>query len=136
MFVYFLGIFMDIEKLRRFLTSTAESITNAAEIAQTNPVEAMKFVPAIMENFKELQKFGDFSDFSVSGIDIQEKNAVAAAIGMFLTSTKEAQEKVGSMGATLFAAPYVKEVTENLEQVKASLERGKRVEAPEKSSGA
>jgi hypothetical protein len=54
------------------------------------------------------------------------------AIGSFLKNTKDAQEKAGMMGAAFFSNPQFQALRENLEQVKASLERGKRVEKPEK----
>ncbi len=118
---------LDLDRLTQILNNTASDIKSAAEKASVNPMEAMKFVPQIMDNLHKLQSYGQLEGINAS--DKSKVNSVYEAINLFLKNTKDAQEKVGAMGAAIFNNPSVREVTANLNQIKEQLDaaRGGRV---------
>lgn len=125
---------IDLDRLTKVLNTTAQEIKEASEKAVSNPMEAISFVPKIMERFKSLSSFGDLGNIKATSGSDEQINAVRNALQNFLQNTKEAQEKVGAMAASLFANPAVKGVYEDLERVKASLDKergGKVVETSE-----
>lgn len=119
---------IDLESLTKVLNDTAQQIKEVTNKMPGSPVELMPLVQPIMENFTKLQRFGDLKGIKATG---DESTALDHAIQNFLTHTKEAEEKAGAFGAAIFANPQFKELTANLEQVKASLKRGERVEPKE-----
>ncbi len=123
---------VDIKRLTEVLNVTADKIKEASEVVQSNPAKAMSFIPVVMDQIRQLQGFVNLGDISASIKSDSDKDSVNMAIGSFLKNTKDAQEKAGMMGAAFFSNPQFQALRENLEQVKASLERGKRVEKPEK----
>lgn len=118
----------DIDRFTSLLRSTAGDIKLAAEKAKTNPAAAMEFVPAIMKNMRDLQTFGKLDKLTPTSVA-----PVYEAINLFLNNTKEAQEKVGAMGAALFKQPVILEVTSNLQRIKKKLDedRGGKVSQTE-----
>jgi hypothetical protein len=119
---------VDLDHFTKVLNTSAERIKEASEVVSKNPAKAMEFIPSLMAHFQELQTIGSFEDIKASVQSAPEASNVHSAIQKFLQNTKEAQEKVGPVGAALFGTPQFQELTSNLEQVKKSLERGKRVE--------
>lgn len=115
---------IDLDRLAKLLNTTASDIKSAADKVKSSPSEAMEFVPGIMQNMQNIQSFG-----KLEGVSVETDSPVYKAIGLFLKNTKDAQEKVGVMGAAIFNHPRVLEVTANLERVKKKLdaERGGRV---------
>lgn len=126
---------VDIDRLTKFLNSTAKEIKDAADVVQDDPAKALQYIPNFTQKIEQLRSLGNLSDVSASIVNSQEKDSVHAAIQTFLQNVKEAQEKVGVVGAAIFGMPEFRDFTANLEQVKASLEKGKRVEAPEEEQG-
>lgn len=129
---------VDLDRLTQVLNTSAQKIKEASEVvAQAHdPTQVMQFIPAMMEQFKQLKSIGSLDDIKGSIESAPQTDSIYAAIQTFLQNTKEAQEKVGPMGAALFGTPQFQEFTANLEQVKASLEKkGKRVEGPEEGPG-
>lgn len=126
---------VDIKKFTEVLTATAEQIKEASDVVQTNPAKAMTFIPGFLSQIMQLQGFGTLSDISASIRTDSDKTSVQTAIQTFLDNSKTAQEKAGVMGAAIFANPQFQALRENLEQVKNSLDRGKRVERTEEGHG-
>lgn len=126
---------IDISKFTEVLNSTTETIKQASDVVQNNPAKAMTFIPMVLKQVQQLQGFGNLGDISASKWSDSEKDSVHLAIQGFLSNTKEAQEKAGAMGAAFFANPQFKNLMDNLEQVKNSLERGQRVERTEEEHG-
>jgi len=126
---------VNLDQLAQVLNTSAAKIKEASEVVAKDPTQAMAFIPSMMEQFQQLQSMGSLDDIKSSIESAPETSSVHSAIQMFLQNTKEAQEKVGPMGAALFGTPQFQELTANLEQVKASLEKGKRVEGPEDAPG-
>jgi len=125
---------MDLDQLQKVLNSSADQIKRASEAAEQDPVQVMDFIPPLMSQFQELKSFGTFEEIKASVARAPQKSGIQDAIRAFLENTKEAQEKAGPMAA-LFSNPQFKELQDNLEQVKSSLEKGKRVEPLEEGPG-
>ena len=119
---------IDLDKLTNVLNETAQQIQEASDKMPASPMELLPFAQPIMANFTTLQGFGDLKDIKVTG---DQSTELDRAIRNFLNNTKVAEEKAGALGAAIFANPIFKEVTANLEQVKARLKRGERVEPKE-----
>lgn len=126
---------VDLDQLTQVLNTSAQKIKEASDVVAKDPTKAMEFIPSLMSQFQQLQSIGSMDDITASIANAPQTDSVHAAIQSFLQNTKEAQEKVGPMGAALFGNPQFKELTANLEQVKASLEKGKRVEGTEEGPG-
>lgn len=124
---------VDVEQFAQELNQATKTIKEAAEAAQKNPLEAMTFITNVLAQLKEIRNFGDSSHITASVTSETQKRAVYQAVESFLTQTKEAQEKAGSLGAGFFANPFFQNLKDNLEQVKTSLEKGKRVEKSSES---
>src|SRR5690606_1180644 len=94
---------IDLDRLTKVLNTTAQEIKEASEKAVSNPMEAISFVHKIMERFKCLSSFGDIGNIKATSGSDEQINEVRNELQNFLKNTKEAQEKVGAMAASLFA---------------------------------
>lgn len=124
---------IDLEQYTDVLNTTANQIKEASEVVQKNPAKALTFIPTLMEQIRELQGFGNLNAISASISSETDTTSFYSAIKSFLANSKEAQEKAGAMGAGFFANPQFQALRDNLEQVKVSLEKGKRVEKSNES---
>jgi hypothetical protein len=126
---------VDLERLTQFLNESAEDIRRASDIVASDPAKAIDFIPSLMTQFQQFRSIGSLPDIKTSIENADRTENVHAAIKSFLDSTKEAQEKVGPIGAALFGTTQFRELRDNLEQVKRSLEKGKKVDQAEEGSG-
>lgn len=126
---------VDLDHLTRILNTATEKLKEASDIAHKDPRKAMQCIPAVLVHFSELQSMHHLNEISISNVDAAQKKSVISAIHQFLVNTKETQEKVGTMGAALFGTSQFQELKSNLELVKKSLEKGKKVDRIEEGHG-
>lgn len=125
---------LDLDKLTEMLNTSTSYMKELSDKAQKSPQQAMtsfqNLIPTIMEGYQQLQK-ASFDDIRTSAKNSSQLSNIQSAIQSFLTSSKEAQQRAGTMQTALFGNPAFKEFTHKLQDLSNFLKRGEKVEKTE-----